>query len=415
MKPADDIEKMIQNWNDTTSAQMDERILTDVGRALEQSQMQAASAEPSLRRIIMTSPITKLAAAAVLIVAVLIGVYHFGGSAPAFAEVIQPLLTARTAAYELTVQSEGEPPETFHWMCKMESGTREVRPGSVIRILRHDQEIWLWRAGRKALVLKRINIPEDRQRQTKQTSWFHEITERIRQAQETEEESIKFLGKQDIDGVQAFVYRIGENSKMADMTVWADAATLLPIRIEHGIGRAGAVMNTEGTLTYKDIALDLELDESLFVVPEGYDVDTIELDSSEADEEALVQALRVWSENTADGKFPLELNMKATLELLQLIRAKMGLKGLRFKEGQPPEFAEPQFSAFLPIQHSIIRGIGFVSRLPSESDWHYAGAGVQFGDADTAIFWYRPEGSETYRVIYGNLRMRKVPPEDVPK
>ena len=75
MRPADDIKKMIQDWNDTTSAQMDERVLADVGRALEQSQTQAAPAEPSLRRIIMKSPMTKLAAAAAIIIAVIFSLF----------------------------------------------------------------------------------------------------------------------------------------------------------------------------------------------------------------------------------------------------------------------------------------------------------------------------------------------------
>ena len=40
---------------------------------------------------------------------------------------------------------------------------------------------------------------------------------------------------------------------------------------------------------------------------------------------------------------------------------------------------------------------------PADSDQHYAGAPVDLGDADAPVFWYRPEGSETYRVIYGDL------------
>lgn len=80
MRPADDIKKMVQDWNDTTSAPMDKRILTDVARALERSHLQAAPAEPSLRRIIMKSPLTKLAAAAAIIIAVPIVLSQFGGS-----------------------------------------------------------------------------------------------------------------------------------------------------------------------------------------------------------------------------------------------------------------------------------------------------------------------------------------------
>ena len=39
----------------------------------------------------------------------------------------------------------------------------------------------------------------------------------------------------------------------------------------------------------------------------------------------------------------------------------------------------------------------------SASDWHYAGKGVTMGEADTAIFWYRPKDSISYRVIYGDM------------
>jgi hypothetical protein len=46
---------------------------------------------------------------------------------------------------------------------------------------------------------------------------------------------------------------------------------------------------------------------------------------------------------------------------------------------------------------------------------HYAGNGVKLGDAETAIFWYLPEGSETYRVIYGDLSVKDVTPENLPK
>jgi hypothetical protein len=75
MRPADDIRKMIENWNDTTSAQMDERVLADVGRALEQSQTQAAPAKPPLRRILMKNPMTRVAAAALFVggVSLLVG------------------------------------------------------------------------------------------------------------------------------------------------------------------------------------------------------------------------------------------------------------------------------------------------------------------------------------------------------
>ena len=61
------------------------------------------------------------------------------------------------------------------------------------------------------------------------------------------------------------------------------------------------------------------------------------------------------------------------------------------------------------------KGMLFHQILESQSDWTYVGAGVKLGDADTAIFWYQPDGSPTYRVIYGDLHVEDVKPENLPK
>jgi len=56
----------------------------------------------------------------------------------------------------------------------------------------------------------------------------------------------------------------------------------------------------------------------------------------------------------------------------------------------------------------------FVMKLPAES-WRYAGENVKFGDAQTPVFWYQPAGSQMYRVIYGDLSVKDVAPEHLPK
>ena len=40
---------------------------------------------------------------------------------------------------------------------------------------------------------------------------------------------------------------------------------------------------------------------------------------------------------------------------------------------------------------------------------------VKFGDADSPVCWYRPDGSDTYRVIYGDLTVKDVAVENLPK
>ena len=74
MRPAEDIKRLIKILTDRTSAQMDERVLKDVLFALEESEKTSAITKPNLWRIIMKSPITKLAAAAVIAIVVLGGI-----------------------------------------------------------------------------------------------------------------------------------------------------------------------------------------------------------------------------------------------------------------------------------------------------------------------------------------------------
>ncbi len=80
MRSAEDIKRLIRNLTDRTSAQMDERVLGDVLRALEESEQPSALTWPNIRRTIMKSPITKLAAAAVIIAAIMLGMYALTGS-----------------------------------------------------------------------------------------------------------------------------------------------------------------------------------------------------------------------------------------------------------------------------------------------------------------------------------------------
>ena len=83
MKSAENIKKVIKNLDleIDTNTKMDQIILKELLKAHEKSKKtQSAFASPNIRRTIMKSPITKLAAAAVIIIALFVGISHFGGS-----------------------------------------------------------------------------------------------------------------------------------------------------------------------------------------------------------------------------------------------------------------------------------------------------------------------------------------------
>jgi len=358
-----------------------------------------------LGEYIMKSPITKLAAAAVIIIAVVIGVHHFGGpigvATPAFADIVRPLLSARTATFKATMKVEGAPTQTFEGMFMEPVHMRQTTAEgvTVISDLQQGKIITLVPAQKQAVVIEMQNIPEEKDQS--QFNFFHEIRKRIREAQEAQDESVEFLGEQEIDGILAIGYHVRKPG--ADMTIWANKETKMPIRLEISNGPVTNIMS--------DIIFDVELDESLFDlrVPEGYTVRTMQVDASEPTEEDLLKMFRIWADHM-DGNLPSVLDMNASMEFVKYQQKKMKEKG------QEPSEQE-MMEKVMGMQQTIMkmsRGGMFVQQLHPDSDWHYAGKGEQFGDANMAIFWYRPEDSETYRVIYGDLSVQDVAPENLP-
>ncbi len=83
MRSAENIEKLVKNLDldIDTDTEIDQVLLSELLEAQEKSKkIYSALAGPYIRRIIMKSPITKIAAAAVIIFAVLAGIHIFGGS-----------------------------------------------------------------------------------------------------------------------------------------------------------------------------------------------------------------------------------------------------------------------------------------------------------------------------------------------
>ena len=349
----------------------------------------------------MKSPITKIAAAAVIIIAVLIGILQLGGSTPAFADVVRPLLTARTATFKMTIDMEDSPRTTIDGMFMEPGRMRQEMPygGAMIIDQQQGTMVTLIPPEKKAIILEMENVSEE---QKGKANMFHNIRDLIQKAND---ESVEFIGKREIDGINAIGYHIG-NPNM-EMTIWANAKTLLPVQIEYSMGK---MMGAEGTVTMHNFVFDVELDESLFEIPDGYGTQTIPYDTSAPEEEDFIQALRLCSEAT-DGKFPSELNYKAIISEFYMV--KMEKMGIDTK--QSPDMSDPKFQELMEIWTKVVRGISFALRLPPESDWNYAGKDAKFGDAGTPIFWYRPQGSDTYRVIDGDLSVKDIAQENLPK
>jgi len=210
-----------------------------------------------------------------------------------------------------------------------------------------------------------------------------------------ESSSIRELGETEINGLKAVGFSAGGPNE--NVVIWADPETAHPIQIELSIGQIDAVM--------KNFEFDVELDESLLSmeVPEGYASQEESLDLSEATEQDFVESLRIWAEILRDGTFPETIGTESAMQQMPLLTER--IIGLNLSEEEATQ-----------VGMSFGKGMLFQQMLDMQGDnWRYAGNGVSLGDAETAVFWYEPAGSQTYRVIYGDLTVEDVLPEELPE
>ena len=76
MRPTEKTENAVKKMNFSAGAELREQILNDAIKAHEQTKTQSASDKPDIWRIIMKSRITKLAAAAVIVIAGIVGILN---------------------------------------------------------------------------------------------------------------------------------------------------------------------------------------------------------------------------------------------------------------------------------------------------------------------------------------------------
>jgi hypothetical protein len=207
--------------------------------------------------------------------------------------------------------------------------------------------------------------------------------------------NIENLGEQIIDGRKTvgFTGR-GPNE---EVTIWADAKTALPIRIYLRVGQMCAVL--------KNFELDAPVDDSLLSmdVPPGYTKKDAQFDLGNANEQDFIESLRVWAKVIGDGTFPDAIGTENAMKEIPMLGQKLGKLNLSEEQATQMGMAFGKGMLF----HQIIDTRG--------DDWHYVGAGVKLGDANMPVFWYQPKGAETYRVIYGDLHVEDVAPENLPK
>jgi outer membrane lipoprotein-sorting protein len=384
-------DRLVTNGKALAQSNLETDVMNQVVREQNIRLKTAARATNALRirRTIMKSPVTRIAAAAAVIIVAAIGINYIMAPSVTWAQVIEPILNARTIAFDLIIGSE----DSGMVQHEIVVGSRIRRtmsnmPNMTMIIDTEDAKLLaLDTEGKTAAYADIAGELGDRHR-----SFIKFVRQIITQLQEGQVEE---LGEQVIDGQKAIGF-VGKGQNEA-VTIWADPETALPIRIEAQLGQ-------EFAFIMKNFEFDADVDESLVSmdVPDGYTLEEKDLDLGNSNEEDFVESLRIWAEIIGDGTFPEAIGTESAMKQMPLLVQKVAAMQVSEEKGTE-------------IGMSFAKGMLFHQTLEGQGQWTYAGAGVKLGDADTAIFWYQPQGSATHRVIYGDLSVRDVATENLPE
>ena len=387
-------DRLVQNGKALAQSDLENDVMNQIVREQNVRLKAATRATEALklRRTIMKSSITRIAAAAVIIIAVTVGILQFGNGNVTFAKVVEPILKARTVIFDFFIgEEEGSP--VMHEIVVGQRIKRTISnlPGMTQIIDMETGKMLALNDVDKTAVY--VDIKGKLQEMTR--GYIEFVREVLMELKDSLD--VKELGEQVIDGRKAIGFS-GRGNNNQELKIWADPKTAVPIRVELRLGR-------EFFVVLKNFKFDVHVDESKvsMKVPEGYKLEEAEVDFTKGTEEDFIESLRIWAEVLLDGNFPEVVGTEQYMKQVPLLGEKLVQSGLSDEE------VGKKVGMIFP------RGMFFLQLLELDGKYTYAGKGVKLGEADKAIFWYRPEGSETYRVIYGDLSVKEVAPEDLPK
>jgi outer membrane lipoprotein-sorting protein len=306
-------------------------------------------------------------------------------AAQAFNKLAETLVAAKSARFQMEVATEGQPKQTVRAYYLAPGRFRQELPfAGVVNIsdLPAGKMVTLMPAAKRVMVMNIKGAPKNEKFQ----SQFDRLRELLSKSRDVKDAQYQRLGEKDVDGRHVVGFRY--DSPSAEVTLWGDPATGYPVRIEtvwSGLPRTEVTMN--------NFEINLDLTASLFDVtpPAGYKVQSLDVDVAKPSEQGLIKAFRTASE-VGGGEF---LESLDTMGMMTLI-IKAGVKG-----GTKPSDEDVQRL----MKISVTMGIGFqfALDLPESADAHYAGKGVKRDTPERPIFWYKPEGTSKYRVIFADL------------
>jgi len=234
----------------------------------------------------------------------------------------------------------------------------EGMPGGMVMIWDYGQGrcLSLDPANKRATILEMANMPAEQK--------SGNLLEQFRQF---DEKAGALIGEKEIAGRLTQGFKVG--APPMEMVIWADTETRLPVQIEMTM-KTGMMPAT--TMIMTDFVWDQPVDESLVSLtpPEGYELQTYEIDLGPTTEEDVIKGLKIAAELNG-GKFPTRLDLDSVWKEL----AKQ-LKSLN--ENDPVQRKEGE-ARITQATTAVGRAWMFINVPKNGDDFRYAGKGVKCG------------------------------------
>jgi outer membrane lipoprotein-sorting protein len=401
--PDDLLEKAIASLRDSagTSGPTPEVIEQTLARI---EAAQAFHASPRINWRILMKPRFSLAAAAIIAVA-LLGLFwtqFLGSGNIALGEVIAKVNAVRSVSFKSTstVRVPNMPAQTVISDVTIAEPTRMrqvVHPMGMITVADFNAGKWLTLQpqSKTASVVAISGMPKEAQ-QANILEQFRNLDPKVYQK----------IGERVVENRPAVGFTTTEAPTGSKKTIWVDKETQLPVQVE--MESNGGILGTQTTV-FSDFQWDVPINEADFSVtpPQGYTVQHGRMDMSNVTESDVTDALRTLAELN-DDTFPDRFDVAGLARLLALRTVKLGREN---KEQELKKFQDEMMQKSVKVGRAWM----FISTPANGTDFHYAGKGVKLDQPDTPILWYKPVGSDSYRVIDADLTIRAVGAGEVPK
>jgi hypothetical protein len=439
MKPADEIENVVKKMSFKAGPEMDKNLWAETSKARNEFHKKIlAPSQHNIGRTIMKSPITKLAAAAVIIIACIIGLslWRNTGSGIALADVLTRVEQARAVKYKSTFKVfDSEDPNKFlqdtrytilkaqEYGSKVIIEKRDPNGEEITAAITYDyphrklREIQIGYT-RKTYKHRVIDIQaQDEQSQSQEDS--------LSSLKEVLNSNHENIGRSIVDGVEVegfqttkadyiiknYKYKgfrlVNGEDKQYTTKLWVDVKTLLPVRVEYLVSAIRRKGDTRIFLQQVDYNFqwDIPVDASTFEappIPDGYAIEDIFPEPAKKKNaiEGFKQCVELF------GNYPERIDLaylwaesekSETAAALRLKEELNGLTGLQRDN--------KKMDALKPIRFLNKFYIGLTKK-----DSAYYGKTVTPKNMDMVLLRWKVSDNE-YRVIYGDLHAETVTPE----